>query len=110
MIDLTANAKMPNTNGWQDRHNSAVIAPRGIEKPLIGMIRAWAEYAVEHRRSLEDADVIGTDGYSGEYWEAIGSALVKLLSAPTGNRLDLGTLDHHIRRIATENGIDSDDL
>ena len=51
MARLTANPKLANTNGWQDRHNRAVAAAvhgtenRPMESPLARMLDAWAEYA-----------------------------------------------------------------
>ena len=104
MSTLMADPTLPNTGDWQTRHNDAVNYPRGIERGLILMIQGWELYAAKMLQ--QHGYKVGEDGYCGEYWNDIGKALIKLLSGPTGNRLDMGTLDKGIREIASEYGGD----
>src|SRR5689334_11744723 len=97
---MLANRTMPNTGGWQDRHDAAVkhIAlfqnPRhDFETAVVEMFKGWAKYAEDHKARYESP--IGDDGVLGDYWESIGDALRGLLNGETG-RLDCGTLDGFI--------------
>lgn len=89
---------------------AAIALPRTAtgERAILGLIRAWREYAEMHQAKHEAP--IGEDGYCGEYWEQIGSAIQNLLSADHGQRLDNGTLDAYLRAIAAEHGVDGESL
>jgi hypothetical protein len=47
MRTLTADRSMPNTGGWQDRHDAAIARPRitNGELPMVHLLTAWKEYA-----------------------------------------------------------------
>jgi hypothetical protein len=107
---LVPRTELPNTGGWKDRHIAAINAPRTVtgEWALLKLITAWRDYAKMHKAKYEAP--IGDDGYVGEYWQDIGHALVKLLSADHGQRLDNGTLDVYLRAIAAEHGVDGNAL
>jgi hypothetical protein len=97
-----ANPRTPNTGGWQDRHNLAMLEPSaGFEFALVHMLRGWHRYAQVHLQRFESP--IGDDGVLGREWQAIGQALLGLLKGETG-RLDCGTLDGFIRDTLTANG------
>jgi hypothetical protein len=112
MRTLTANRSMPNTGGWQDRHDAALRVPAttGIRKPfetaLVEMLKGWQKYALDHKERY-DRGTIGEDGILGPEWEAIGDALRGLLNGETG-RLDCGTLDGFILDTMKENGIETE--
>lgn len=107
MATLKANHKLPNDNGWQDRHNAAVMYPRPLssESAVVTMLKGWAEYAEAHERQFESK--IGDDCVLGQEWEAIGVGIRGLLNGETGTRLDCGTLDAFILDTLSENGMDT---
>ncbi len=107
MITLRADESLPNTGGWQDRHNAAVARPRGAERGILGLIRGWVDYALCHRERYES--LIGDDGVLGEYWKDAGSAIKGLLDGDVG-RLDCGTLSAYICNFAEQHGIDPEEL
>lgn len=84
---------------------SAVNYPRGVEKPFIGMLTAWLEYADTHASNNESG--IGEDYVLGPEWETIGRSLLSLLNGSTG-RLDCGTLDGLIRSTLVAEGFAED--
>ena len=84
---------MPNTGGWQERHMSALRAPRDVEAGIIGMLEAWARYADTHLARY--ATGIGNDSVLGDAWMEIGRGIRALLNGETG-RLDCGPLDGFI--------------
>lgn len=92
-------------NPWGMRHAEAWIIPHGSEVGIVGMIRAWAKYADQHRTRYESS--IGDDGVLGVEWANIGRALLGLLNGELG-RLDGGTLDGTIRDILSGEGCDPD--
>jgi hypothetical protein len=99
---LLANPKLPNTGGWQNRHQSAVLNPTGFERPMVHLLTGWSEYAETHRARYES--VIGDDGVLGPAWEEIGDALRTMLNGDLG-RLDGGTLDSFILNTMRDNGV-----
>lgn len=100
-----ADASMPNTNGWQDRHNTAMLNPQGAETPIVTMIGGWILYARRHLAQYQST--IGEDGVLGPEWEAIGDALRGLLNGELG-RLDAGTLDHRILQVMRDNDVETE--
>jgi hypothetical protein len=106
MTTIYADRKMPNTGGWQDRHDAAVdgVNPRPFEQ-VAGMIQGWAAYACAHKARYDSP--IGDDGVMGDYWESMGDALRGLLNGETG-RLDCGTLDGFILKTMKEHGINTE--
>lgn len=113
MRTILADRKMPNTGGWQDRHDAAIkvgtrplfVERNPFETQIVRMLDAWKEYAADHKARYESP--IGDDGVLGAYWESIGDALRGLLNGETG-RLDCGTLDGFILDTMKENGIDTE--
>jgi hypothetical protein len=102
MTIALANRTMPNTTGWQDRHDNAMAFPRpGFEAAIVGMLKGWHNYAVSAK--LAHGSPIGDDGVLGPEWQAIGQALLGLLNGDIG-RLDGGTLDGFIRNTLRDNG------
>jgi len=112
MASLIAKQRTPTSNGWEDRHNTAVA---DIYNPLhsnreMGMARmltGWAEYAKDHKARFDSA--IGEDYVLGPAWQEIGVALGALLNGDLG-RLDGGTLDGFILGTMQENGIDTEQM
>ncbi len=82
--------RLGNMGDWQGRHKQAVCVPHGPEKPIVGLLGAWIDYARLHQGRYESG--IGEDGVLGPQWAAIGSAIRGLLNGETG-RLDCGSLD-----------------
>lgn len=103
MATLTAVHKTQ--NGWDKRHNDAVIAP-GQREAIIPLLKAWAWYAEAYKRQHETP--IGEDGYAAPYFEEIAHGMNGLLSMDLG-RLDGGTLNTFIRETLAENGCDPDE-
>ena len=103
----TANRKMPNTNGWADRHDAAWglqgpdcharksegNAPFLMEQAITAMAKGWALYAETH--ALRFGDKISEDYVLGPEWLQAGKAIRALLNGETG-RLDCGTVDSFI--------------
>jgi hypothetical protein len=108
---LFANRALPNTNGWQDRHDAAIRTvqthPKDVpfQQPMVDMLKAWAGYAEDHKARYESK--IGDDSVIGREWEAIGDALRGLLNGETG-ALDCGTVDGFILRTMRANGVNTD--
>lgn len=87
-------------NQYGNAHFDAMQNPRpGFERAIVYMLKGWAEYADAHAKRYDSA--IGDDGVLGDPWETIGQSIIDLLNGETG-RLDCGTLDGVIRRIARE--------
>lgn len=119
-----ANRNMPNTGGWQDRHDIAWRAaktspdaekmPRDENKArqaqaraLGVMLRGWQAYAVAHYAIHETR--IADDGFLGPQWLEIGKGLRAMLNGETG-ALDCGTLDSFILVTLADAGFSEDDL
>jgi hypothetical protein len=97
-----------NGKAWTRRHFEAIAAPNGEEIGFLEMLRGWLQYADAHRRQFDGG--IGEDYYCGPEWAQIGATLIRLLSGPVGDRLDLGTLDSVIRGALTDEGFDANNL
>ena len=99
---MKANRNYPNTSGWQDRHDAAIMASTdGHEAGMVKMLKGWQQYATAHHSRFGSA--IGEDYVLGPQWQAIGEGLIGLLNGETG-RLDCGTLDAFIRDTMEANG------
>ena len=104
MATLTANKKLGNVGGWQERHDAAVYLPVHETEPgVVPMLRGWAVYAAKHFQ--HNGSPIGEDYVLGPQWEQIGLGIRGLLNGITG-RLDCGTLDAFILDTLSENGFD----
>lgn len=118
----TANRKMPNTGGWQDRHDSAWKAgiipgnfpprnePEGkayTERGMVSMLRGWQAYADGHR--AQHGSMIGNDHFLGPLWLEMGKSLRGMLNGEIG-RMDGGTVDAFILDTLTANGFTEADL
>lgn len=89
-------------NDYKARHAAAMSDPKpGFEHALVCLMHGLSEYADAHRRAYESA--IGDDGVLGEHWRDIVASVVGLLNGEAG-RLDCGTLDGQLRRLAEDNG------
>ena len=88
---------------WFKRHELAVLRPRGPEIGIVGLITAWATYAISHR-AMHEAP-IGNDQVIGKAWEKMGRELLVLLNAEL-DRLDGGQLDAGIRAFAKHEGVE----
>jgi hypothetical protein len=119
-----ANRTMPNTGGWQDRHDKAwgaVLVPNVhsfpprsekqaheyIERAIVTGLKAWQAMAAAHE-AANDAP-IGEDYFLGPAWLQIGKGLRAMLNGYTG-ALDCGTLDSFILDTVAAAGFDPNDL
>jgi hypothetical protein len=100
MASITADRKK---GEWASRHNVAVYQIAKNGETVSPMLRAWAQYAKEHREQYESP--IGEDYVLGPEWRTIGLAIRALLNGNCG-RLDCGTLDAFILDSLQENGFD----
>ncbi len=109
---MKANSALPNTGGWQDRHNAAVVTAvspfqnRAFETPLVAMLLGWEQYAVDHKTRYDSP--IGDDGVLGPHWRDIGLGLRGLLNGDCGPRLDCGTLDAFLLGTLEANGVETE--
>lgn len=94
-------------NNWITRHAQAWDAPRGMEVPIVGLIKSWLDYGQRHRAQY--AASIGDDYVLGPEWAQIGMALLTLLNGDLG-RLDGGSLDGIIRDAMLAQGFDPNTL
>lgn len=99
----TARRLVHGRNDYGRAHCTAWHEPsHGLERGIVGAVKALADLA-------DDAEAmglpIGEDGYGGDYWLQIASAVVKLMSADCG-RLDGGTVDRLVRDMARTAGFD----
>lgn len=92
--------------GYWRRHELAIDHPTGPERPFIGMLRGWLEYADTHRTRFESG--IGEDYVLGPEWERIGRGLRAMLNGDLGRRLDCGALDSIILDALKDEGFGDD--
>lgn len=111
MANLRVTKKYPNGNGWEERHNEAVLRAfqpypwtDTQENAVVMLMHAWANYANAHKERFES--VIGDDGFLGPLWEDMGKSLRGMLNGELG-RLDGGTCDAFILDTLSENGVDT---
>lgn len=107
LLDSTSKL-MSKSDAWARCHTNAMTFNVDGPGPIIAsMVKAWAKYADFHQdRYLSE---IGDDGFIGTHWADMGKAILGLLNGETGG-LDCGTLDGIIRKIATEHGVNGDEL
>lgn len=106
MVHKARGGRAGMTEGWQDRHLSAWIAPAdGGEAAIKSAIIGLAGFADDWNLGevTEDYDGVCTDGYCGPYFEQMAGAIIGLLSMDIG-RFDAGTLDGLIRDIVRNEG------
>ncbi len=96
---------MPNTGGWQDRHDLAVKSLIPCEYSIVSMAQGWALYAQNQKR--RHGSSIGEDYVLGPEWAQIGKGILGLLNGETG-RLDCGTVDGFIRDTFKANGFNDE--
>lgn len=95
-----AKAKDFQGNGRGKRHYDAMTNPKSeFEAAIVLMIRGFAEYADAHKVRYDSP--IGEDFVLGRPWKQIGKSIIDLLNGETG-RIDCGTIDGLIRKIAKE--------
>ena len=105
-----AKSKAFKENQWGLRHYEAWQHPRkGSEAMIKALIMGWAEYADQYHQStgFEPAENISADAYTARYWLDTAENIIGLLSNDTG-RLDSGTLDSLVRKIAMNEGFSND--
>lgn len=89
-------------------HNTAMSQPRhGFEEALVNLIRGVHQYADAHKQAYKSS--IGEDGVLGDAWRDVAKGILTLLNGDAG-RLDCGTIDREIRRLASDNGFNGDDM
>lgn len=87
-------------SNWKERHNEALIAPRGPEIPAV---RLWGTVRDMHT-TLKD------DGFGAPNVVApLLSAMRAYLNYDMG-RLDAGTFDKAIMRMAKQAGLNPDEI
>jgi hypothetical protein len=91
----------PPPGSHEAQHNRAVIVPQGFESPVVAMFGALEHYARTHGTRFESP--ISEDGYLGPVWFTMARGLLDLLNGETG-RLDCGTIDRAVRKLAAEHG------
>jgi hypothetical protein len=87
-------------------HHKAVQDPRGIERAIVSLRAALLEYGLQYGEHFEGCEV-GGDGVLGVAWFDIARGYLELLNGPTG-RLDCGTLDGEMRRLAKRFGFEEE--
>ncbi len=94
---------------WHVRHTAAVTNPRGSERPILTLIRAFAEMADAYLLpDYEPGDrLLGQDGYFHEHAADLVTAMRAYLNFDVG-RLDCGTLDRLITQLAEMAGVEVD--
>src|SRR3990167_5950262 len=92
---------------WGNRHLSAIRNPNKSEAGIVGMLRAWLEYADQHKARFESG--IGEDRFLGPEWATMGKSLRTLLNDELG-RLDGGTLDSIICEALTAEGFNPENI
>ena len=95
----------PNTGDWQGRHAQAIHSPQGAERAIVGLLKAWLDYANGHEARYDSR--IGDDYVLGPPWAQIGAGLRQLLNGESG-RLDCGTLDSIIYNTLNAEGFNPD--
>ncbi len=90
---------------WEDRHNAAMVVPKGHEVPLVYLFRALSQYGEHHERLL--GSPLGHDHVLGPAWLDMARGFIALLGGERG-RLDAGLLDRQIREAALRFGFDEE--
>lgn len=83
------------------KHNNAMRHPRGVEIPIIYMIKGFLGYGIHYQDRYKDS--VGSDGYIGPCFENLGRTIIALLNGHIG-RLDANTIDSFIRLKLKESG------
>jgi hypothetical protein len=102
--------KVPETtiaNNWAARHNKAVSHPTKTEKGIVGACYALEAMADAHAERY--ATVIAEDGVLGDCWLKILHGVRGMLNGETG-RLDCGTIDGWLVRLALDHGFTDEEL
>lgn len=94
-----------NRQDWIKLHEQAIKRPRGPEVGILALVRGAEAYCAVHLAT--HGSLIGEDGFGAPYMEDVLQACLGLLNFELG-RLDGGTMDAWIRRIAADNGLEVD--
>ena len=97
--------KLPETfisNHWSTRHNAAVNHPTKAEKGILDACYALEAMAGSHA-------AISQDGVLGDCWLKILHGVRGMLNGETG-RLDCGTVDGWLVRLALEHGFTDEEI
>lgn len=98
-----------NPSYWQKRHSEALRNPNnGFEQFFQHQFMALQAYAQAMRD--ECGTEVADDGYCGPEIYKLMQAVQQLLSGPTGNRLDCGSLDHNLRVLAKDMGFSDEEV
>ena len=92
---------------WATRHNMAVVHPTKAEKGILDACYALEAMAEAHAERY--ATVISEDGVLGDYWLKILHGVRGMLNGETG-RLDCGTVDGWLVRLALEHGFTDEEI
>ena len=89
-------------NNWASRHNKAVTHPTKAEKGVLDACSALEAMADSHA-------AISQDGVLGDCWLKILHGVRGMLNGETG-RLDCGTVDGWLVRLALEHGFTDEEI
>jgi len=92
----------PIGNGFDKRHNDALLHPTPKEKMLLSLVVAWVDYARTYLAEYET--LIGKDSFIGPAWENIGKELHSNFLSMDMGRFDGGTLSAFMLNFAQRNG------
>ena len=100
---LTLKVQEPATAyNWATRHNMAVVHPTKAEKGILDACYALEAMADSHA-------AISQDGVLGDCWLKILHGVRGMLNGETG-RLDCGTVDGWLVRLALEHGFTDEEI
>ena len=94
-------------NNWATRHNKAVSHPTKAERAILYACYALERMADAHAERY--ASVIAEDGALGDCWLKILHGVRGMLNGETG-RLDCGTVDGWLVRLALEHGFTDEEI
>ena len=95
-------AESTTANNWAYRHNKAVACPTKAEKGILDACSALEAMAGSHA-------AISQDGVLGDCWLKILHGVRGMLNGETG-RLDCGTVDGWLVRLALEHGFTDEEI
>jgi hypothetical protein len=98
----------PANGHWARQHDKAWAVPmHDQEGAIVHLVTALADYADYHQERFEST--VGDDGFLGPAWLGILKGTRTLLNGETG-RLDCGTVDSMLVRMAQAAGYEEEEL
>lgn len=94
-------------NNWATRHNKAITHPTKTERGVVDACYALEAMAEAHAERY--ASVIAEDGVLGDCWLKTLHGVRGMLNGETG-RLDCGTVDGWLVRLALDHGFADEEL